>query len=89
MATIQTSIISEKREKFLRLAEARTSKALKCIRLIRNLSNSYIYEYSSEEVQTILNALQNEVDELKRVFADKNSKNTTFRITTIPVTINN
>jgi len=72
--------LTEKRERFVRIAEARTSRAIKSVRLIRNLSNKYLYEYESEEISLIISALQNEVDELNRIFEKKSSKNAEFRI---------
>jgi len=71
---------TEKRERFVRIAEARTSRAIKSLRLIRNLNNKYLYEFESEEIVLIITALQSEVDELNRTFQKKNLKNTEFRI---------
>ena len=76
----ETTNLTEKRERFVRIAEARTSRAIKSLRLIRNLNNKYLYEFESEEIVLIITALQNEVDELNRTFQKKNSKNTEFRI---------
>jgi len=71
---------TEKRERFVRIAEARTSRAIKSLRLIRNLNNKYLYEFEFEEIVLIIAALQSEVDELNRTFQKKNLKNTEFRI---------
>lgn len=76
--TIERPVASENRERFVRIAEARTSRAMKAIRLIRNLSNTYLYEYEQTEIETILTALQEEVDALKLAFAQKNKKNSVF-----------
>lgn len=76
----ETTNLTEKRERFVRIAEARTSRAIKSLRLIRNLNNKYLYEFESEEIVLIITTLQNEVDELNRTFQKKNSKNTEFRI---------
>ena len=43
--------MADKREKFVKLAEARVSKALKELQLIGNLSNRSAYEYSEEDVK--------------------------------------
>ena len=80
MNDTSTTDPTEKRERFVRIAEARTSRAIKSLRLIRNLNNKYLYEFESEEIVLIITALQNEVDELNRTFQKKNSKNTEFRI---------
>jgi hypothetical protein len=71
---------TEKRDRFIRIAEARTSRAIKSVRLIRNLNNKYLYEYESDEIKLIISTLQNEVDELTRAFEKKNAKNSSFRI---------
>ena len=75
-----TTDLTEKRERFVRIAEARTSRAIKSLRLIRNLNNKYLYEFESEEIVLIIAALQSEVDELTRTFQKKTSKNSEFRI---------
>lgn len=58
----------DKREKFVDLAEARVTKALDSIRVIGNLSNRALYEYSESDVSKIIGALNAEVTELKRKF---------------------
>lgn len=59
---------SQKREKFVRLAEARVNNALRAIRLIGNLSNKNNYQYSEQDVQKILAALNLAVKELSNQF---------------------
>lgn len=51
-----------KREKFVRLAEARTNKILKMIELLGNLSNTSSYEYTEEEVNHIFDTIINELN---------------------------
>ena len=50
-----------KRDKFVRLAEARTNKIIDMIRLLGNCSNSRVYEYSKEDVKKIFGAIEEEV----------------------------
>lgn len=57
-----------KREKFIRLAENRTNKALEMIRLIGNLSNTSVYDYSQKDVDKIFKVLENELNESKKQF---------------------
>lgn len=57
-----------KHEKFIDLANQRVNKAIKMIRLIGNLSNKQNYEYSKEEVDKVIKALQAELDEAKTRF---------------------
>lgn len=64
-----------KREKFTRLAEARTNNALKQISLIGNLANTSNYEYDARDVDKILKTLRNAVNELEITFkGDSKSK---------------
>ena len=57
-----------KRDKFVRLAERRTSVALRAIRLIGNLSNKNNYDYGPEDARKIAAALARGIDEMKRRF---------------------
>ena len=68
--------MSEKKERFVRLAEARVSRAMESIRIIGNLANTNNYEYDNDDVQAIVKALQAEVAKLKLQFEIKsgNSK---------------
>lgn len=54
-----------KREKFVQLAENRTIRAIKAIRVIGNLSNRGAYDYNDEDVKKIVKALTNEIEALK------------------------
>lgn len=57
--------LSIKRENFVRLAEARVSRALDSIRVIGNLSNRSNYEYDDKDVKKIIKILQDEVTKVK------------------------
>lgn len=57
-----------KRERFVELGEARVRKAAQTLRLIGNLSNTSNYEYSQEDAQKILSALDNEMKLLRAKF---------------------
>lgn len=48
-------------EKFKRLASARTQKIIDTLKLLGNCSNTYHYEYSSEEVKRIFEAIETEL----------------------------
>lgn len=56
------------REKFVRLATRRVINALKAIQLIGNLSNRSNYDYTSEDVQKIFKALQDELSISRKKF---------------------
>jgi len=51
----------DRHDKFVRLAETRTQKALDAIRLIGNLSNRSTYEFSDSEIRQIFKALDEEL----------------------------
>ena len=54
-----------KREKFIKLAERRTNKAIKAIELIGNLGKRSVYEYGAPDAEKIIAALDQAVDNLK------------------------
>ena len=70
-----------KRDKFVRLAEARTNKIIDMVQLLGNCSNTSIYDYSSQDVDKIFSAIESEVREAKRKFQkNDNKKNTRFTL---------
>jgi hypothetical protein len=74
--------MSTKRSNFVRLAEARVTKALKSIKVIGNLSNKTNYEYTDQDINKIINALQSEINVLKSRFKNKgNSETVEFKLT--------
>ena len=70
-----------KRERFVRLAEARTNKIIDMIQLLGNCSNSSAYEYTQQDVDQIFRAIEAEVREAKKK-STKNepAKNTRFTL---------
>lgn len=60
--------MSEKREKFVKLAEGRTQLALEAVRKIGNLSNRRAYEFDEMDVKKIIKALREAVSDLERKF---------------------
>ncbi|MGQ0565623.1 MAG: hypothetical protein ACT4OK_11200 [Gemmobacter sp.] len=56
-----------KADKFLRLAEARVSRALDDIRLISQL-NARTYEHTPDQVQTVVSALADGVNSVAKAF---------------------
>lgn len=76
-----SNIKSTKRERFVRLAEARVERGIKILRLIGNLSNRGNYEFSDADVSKILTALENELKELRARFKTGYAKNEiTFKL---------
>lgn len=72
--------MSEKREKFVRLAEGRTQDALQAIRKLGNLSNKRAYDYSQDDVKKIVKALRDGIAELERKFASNDEPSDVFRL---------
>lgn len=64
----------EDRSKFVKLASARVTKALKDIQLIGNLSNRSNYDYTDEDVSKIFKALQDEITSCRRKFEQSRKK---------------
>ena len=54
-----------KREKFIKLAERRTNKAIKAIELIGNLGKRSVYEYSASDAEKIITALDEAIEDAK------------------------
>lgn len=63
MATNET-----KRERFVRLAEARTNKILDMIKLLGNCSSKSNYEYTDEDVRKIFGAIEREMKNARAKF---------------------
>ena len=63
-----------KREKFVRIAEARTNKIINMIQLLGNCSSQSLYEYSQKDVNKIFNTIQTELDEAKKRYSKQDSQ---------------
>ena len=63
---------NNRREKFIELAESRVNRAIKQLRLIGNLSNKGNYNYTSDDVNRIISALNDEIKALKSRFETSN-----------------
>jgi hypothetical protein len=71
---------TQRRSKFVELANKRVNNALKYISLIANLSNQASYAYTKEDVSKIIKALSLEVDNVRRKFESKGNDETSFQI---------
>lgn len=69
-----------KRERFKRLAEARTNKIISMIHLLGNLSNRSVYEYTDKEVQLIFDTLTAEMNRASVRFSPKAAQEGEFRL---------
>ena len=62
-----------KKEKFVRVAEARTNKIISMIRLLGNCSNKATYEYTNGDIKKIFGAIESELKSAKNKFSDGNT----------------
>ena len=73
--------VSQRRLKFAELATKRVNKATQAIRVIGNLSNKSNYEYTDQDVRSIIRELNAAVADVKRRFSSGNSTDSeNFRI---------
>jgi hypothetical protein len=74
--------MSANRENFIRLAESRTEKAIKAIRVLGNLSNPTNYSYTEKDVEEIFSALSEELRTARALFKKSINSNgaSRFRI---------
>ena len=73
--------VSQRRLKFAELATKRVNKATQAIRVIGNLSNKSNYEYTDQDVRSIIRELNAAVTDVKRRFSSGNSADSeNFRI---------
>ena len=69
----------DKKANFVRIAESRTNKIIESITLLGNLSNTSYYEYTTEQIESIFSAIQDELDTQKKHFFEKETKKQKFR----------
>ena len=50
-----------KRDKFIRIAEARTNKAAEMIRLLGNCANKSTYDYTDDDIKKVFSYLEKEI----------------------------
>jgi len=68
--------VSDKRKKFVELAERRTINAIKAIRVIGKLGNRSHYEFEEADVRKITQALTKELDALRSRMLTKGARDT-------------
>jgi hypothetical protein len=67
---------SNKRYKFVELAERRTINAIRSIRVIGKLGNPFAYDYDESDVKKIIYALSKEIEDLRLKMMKKGTKTT-------------
>lgn len=61
----------DKRERFFKVAEARTHKLISDIRMLAKCSKLNCYEYTEQQVSRIFKAVEEELDKAKQLFKNK------------------
>lgn len=61
------------RERFVRIAEARTQKIIDMIELLGNCSNQYNYEYTQKDVEKMFSAIESALKSSKARFTTETS----------------
>ena len=69
-----------KRERIVRIAEARTNKILEMMRLLGNCSSKSNYDYSEEDIRKIFTALEKEMKNTKNKFLGIEAKEEKFTL---------
>lgn len=72
--------MNERRQKFKKLAEGRTNKALGMIRKITRLNNPRAYDFSKDDIEKICAALENEIKDVREHFSTVPPKKVTFKL---------
>ncbi len=69
-----------KREKFVRLVEARTNKIIDMLRLLGNCANKANYDYTDDDVQKIFTTLEKEMKISKSKFTSMTVEEEKFKL---------
>ena len=69
-----------KKENFKRIAENRTNKIIELISKLQNLMNPSFYEYTEEEIDSIFDAIQLELDKQKDAFKSNMNRKRRFKL---------
>lgn len=69
-----------KRERFVRIAEARTNKILEMMRLLGNCSSKGNYDYTEEDIKKIFATLEKELKNTKNKFLGLDTKEERFTL---------
>lgn len=68
------------RDRFIRIAEARTNKILEMLRLLGNCANTSNYEYTDIDVKKIFTALERELKNTKNKFFGEDGQEEKFTL---------
>jgi len=73
-------MLENKRERFKRLASARTNEVLKKLKVLSNCSNKSAYSYTAEEIDKIFNTIEKASLAAKSQFKVSKKKMNTFKL---------
>lgn len=69
-----------KAERFKRLAEKRTKRVLEDIRILSNLANKGLYDYSPEQLRKITSVIKEALSKAEARFKGEEKKETEFKL---------
>lgn len=69
-----------RRERFVRIAEARTNKILTMLRLLGNCSSKANYEYTEKDIRQIFGVLEREIRNTRNRFMGIDAKEEKFTL---------
>jgi hypothetical protein len=72
--------MTTKRDRFVKIAEARTNKIIDMVRLLGNCSNKMAYEYDDREVTKIFAAIDKELRVAKTRFSIEDNESNKFKL---------
>lgn len=67
------------RDRFLRIAEARTQKIINMLDLLGNCSNTYNYDYTKKDIDKMFSAIDNAVKECKKRYNESKKSDKKFK----------
>ena len=67
------------RERFVRVAEARTQKIINMINLLSNCSNKYNYDYTQQDVDKMFSAIETALKKCKMKYAENSTTEEKFK----------
>ena len=67
-------------ERFKRLAEKRTRRVLGDVRILSNLSNRSLYEYTPEQLRKVFSVIRESLSKAEARFRGEEKKETEFKL---------
>ena len=78
---VKIKYVGESKEaKFRRIAGSRVNKILRLLAVLRNCSNTRVYDYSDAQVNKIFKAIEDELRVTKLSFKNHKKKQTGFKL---------